>query len=322
MSAVLDNKHRLVGKTKSLNEQEKEKINKTLTQISKQTLNKLNKHNVPVTPENFKIYFDTQLENLPAESRKAIEELLALEAKSNNNHTASLEKDIHNAFIFIKSMTESVAHSYKVLNQILKITKQKRDELKQSQNGISTIAYEETLEGAIASLQKDIKSIKDKYNSTAQLIKDFNQKTIFDKKYGIYNKKYLLKSLDSILESIKAYEHNNTLLAIRVKPALLKDISTQAEKNIILGTLAKLLYRRSRRSDIVSHYENGIFMIILKHTTMEEAQIAIERIAQMVESSNFIIEGRDINLKLDFGLASIDNNKTKEEIIIEAVDNL
>ncbi len=327
MSAVLDDNHKLIGRKdikEELTEDEirKEKISKTLTQISKQILNKLSKDKVPATPENFKVYFETQLEGKPVKEKKEIEGIIDLDISSTSAHTAALERDVQDAFVHIKSMTESVANAYKVLSNIKKVTAQKSKEFAKNPSTVAFISYEESLEESIKKLEQEIKSIKTRYNSTASLIKDFSQNTIFDKKYGVYNKKYLLRSIESLQESIKAFEYDNTLLAIRIKPALLKSVHSQNEKNMLTITLAKLLFKRSRRSDIVAHYGDGIFMIVLKHATKEQAQKAVDRITEMVESSNFIVGGDAIDMEITVGIVSIDKDKSKEEIIIEAIDNL
>jgi diguanylate cyclase (GGDEF)-like protein len=307
---------------KSADEIKAESTLKSLSLLSKQVIGKLNKDDVPPTPENYKIYFDAQLETKPESQRKEITEILELEAEVEADHTATLEKDIQNAFIYIKSMTESIALAYTKINQLKKITLEKKHELETNPSPLALVSYQEDLEMMGAILDKEARAIKSRYNSTSELIRHFNQSSIYDKKYGVYNKKFLIKALDSLLKSVEKFEHQNTLLSIKIKPTSLQNIQHQKDKMMIHITLAKLLLKRSRRSDIIGHYDDNIFMIVLKHTNKKQAQIAIDRINDMIESANFIVDSQSVSVQLDFGLAAIDKSKTKEEILIEAIDDL
>lgn len=322
MLTLVDDKEKQVQKSKSPDSVKKQNTLKSLNLLSKQVIGKLATDQVPPTPENYKIYFDVQLESKPTEQRKDIGEILDLEAEIEQDHTAVLEKDIQNAFIYIKSMTESIAKAYTKINQMKKITIDKEHEIETNPTRLSLIAYEEDLEAMEAILDKELHNIKSRYNATAELIRNFNQLSIYDKKYGVYNKKYLIRTLDSVLKSIESFEHDNTLLAIQIEPRSLNNVQHQRDKSLINITLAKLLLKRSRRSDVVSHYEEGVFMIILKHTSMKHAHIAIDRIKDMIDAANFIVDSNSIDVKLKFGVASIEKSKSKEEIIIEAIDAL
>ncbi len=132
----------------------------------------------------------------------------------------------------------------------------------------------------------------------------------------------MIKTLDAVLKSIESFDHDNTLLSISIKPDSLENVQHQKDKTLINITLAKLLLKRSRRSDVVGHYEDGIFMILLKHTNLEHAQIAIDRIKDMIDSSNFIVDSTSVDVKLNFGYSAIKKSKTKEVILIEAIDSL
>jgi diguanylate cyclase (GGDEF)-like protein len=324
MGATMDDKHKLVGREVpklSAEELEKQKIAKVISLMSKQVLGQLNKDKVPPTPENFKVYFENQLEKKPSHEKKKLNELLLLESAVDGTHTAALEKDIQDAFVYIKSMTESIASVYSGLNRMRKVTAEKLKEVKQNPSATALVSYEDNLLKTAELLEKELKQLKNKYSDTAELIKDFNQNTIYDKKYGSYNKKYLLRAIQSTIKSVESFEHDNTLLAIRIKPQIIAKIKHQNDKEMIKMNVSKLLLKRARRSDIVAHYENGIFMIILKHASLSQAKIAISRIEDMIDSANFIVNAEDISVELEFGLAKISKEHTKEEIIIEAIDN-
>ena len=310
------------AKTALPQNKQEDAVVKNLVQLSKQVMGKLNRDDVLPTPENYKIYFDAQLETKPTKEQKKISKILELEAEIEADHTVLLERDIQNAFIYVKNMTESIAKAYTKISHMKNLTREKEREIEVNPSRLALVSYEEDLEALEAILEKELQAIKSRYNSTAELIRHFNQNSIFDKKYSIYNKKYMIKTLDAVLKSINNFEHNNTLLAVKIKPESLHNVHHQKDKALINVTLAKLLLKRSRRSDVVAHYEEGIFMILLKHTDLEQAQIAIDRITDMINSSNFIVDSTSVDVKLNFGVSAVTAAKTKEEILIEAIDNL
>jgi diguanylate cyclase (GGDEF)-like protein len=319
MGVTLDDKHKLVGRSEKTDNQE---ISKKINLISKQTLGSMTKDKVIPTPENYKIYFEGQLEKRSPAERKEISQIISNEVVAEDTHIANLEKDIQDAYLHIKRMTELVANSYSRLNSIRKLTAQKRVELKENPTPTTLIAYEENLAMGMSAIESDLKAIKERYSKTASLISDFNKNSIYDKKYGIYNKKYLLKAIDTIIKNSEDFNQANTLLAIKIDPQILTNMKSNSDRELLKLTLSKLIHKRSRRSDIVAHYEDGIFMIILKHTDIKQAQIAISRIADMVESSSFIVNGEDINVSLCFGLSPISKDDIKEQVIVEAIDNI
>jgi diguanylate cyclase (GGDEF)-like protein len=319
MGIVLDDKHKLVGRSEKKDAGE---ITKKINLMSKQTLGSMTKDKVIPTPENYKIYFEGQLEKRTVSEKKEINQVISNELVTEDSHTANLEKDIQDAYLHIKRMTELVASSYSRLNSIRKLTAQKRVELKNNPTPTTLISYEENLSIGMSAIESDLKTIKEKYSKTASLIRDFNKNSIYDKKYAIYNKKYLLKVIDTIIKNSENFDQANTLLAIKINPQILESIKSNSDKEILKLTLSKLIHKRSRRSDIVAHYEDGIFMIILKHTDVDQAQIAISRIADMVESASFMVNGDDISVTLGFGISPISKDDIKEQVVVEAIDSI
>ena len=321
---ALAEKDKLVDKKEILTPEQKHKdlLLKNLHSISGQVINKLLKDNVPGTPENYKIYFEAQLENKPRGQKKDISELLALESESDSEHVQKLEQDIHNAFLYIKSMTESIALAYSKLIKIKDITEHKRKELEKNPTHLALVSYKEDLSRISYILQNELKSIKGKYGDTAELLKNFNDSSIYDKKFHLYNKKFLLRTINSELDSMRNFHHESTLLAIKLKKNCLNSITSNKDKTLILLNLSKMLLKRARRSDIIAHYENGIFMIVMKHTDKENTYRAMERIEDMIGSSSFIVNSNTIEVEVVFALSSITTNKTSEEIIVEALNGL
>lgn len=87
-------------------------------------------------------------------------------------------------------------------------------------------------------------------------------------------------------------------------------------------TVARLLLKTSRRSDVVAHYGNGVFVMLLKHTDIESAKKASERLCELVSNSNFFLADREIQLKISIGITDITPNHSVEEIIVSSMDGV
>ena len=85
---------------------------------------------------------------------------------------------------------------------------------------------------------------------------------------------------------------------------------------------ARLLLKTSRRSDIVAHFGGGIFTMLLKHTDLNSAQKACERIADLIYATSFFIGGDEIEVDIELGIMPIDPNYTTEETLFGALEVL
>jgi diguanylate cyclase (GGDEF)-like protein len=92
----------------------------------------------------------------------------------------------------------------------------------------------------------------------------------------------------------------------------------QSEKaqQLMVRTVARLLLKTSRRSDIVAHYGEGTFAMILKHTDIESAKRASERLYDLVASSNFFLAEQEIQLRIAIGVAELNPSIGVEQLLM------
>ena len=296
---------------------------KQVNLYGKQVVDRLIKDNIPPTPANFAIYYEKLLEDKPLSQRQNISNVLELEEVEDFDYVSRIEKNINDGFVQIKSMLDVVSNVYTKVNKLRSITKVRKDELAKGNNSkASLVSYEEDLSAVTALLTKQQSALKEQYNNIANVIKDFNNESIFDKKYNVYNKKYLLKTIDSEKSNVKNFGHESILLALNVKKSSLSGIRLNRDKELIIKTVGKMILKRSRRSDIITHLQDGIFILILKHTNLEQAQKTIESMEQMISFSNYIVDSESIDIELNFAVTKIVPNKTKEQIIASALEGL
>ncbi len=290
--------------------------------FSKQVIDKLIREKIPTTPENYAIYFEKLLEEKPASQRKNISTVLEAEEIHENTYVARIEHNVKDSFKQIKDILDTVSTMYNKINKLKVLTKTKKSELLKGSGQVALVAYEESLDETIEALQKQQTLLKERYADVSKNIKNFYQASIYDPKYDVYNKNYLLKLLDSEKTNVSNFNHESTVLVFKIKEESLSKIRLLRDKELITKTVANMIIKRSRRSDIIAHLGSNVFVIILKHTNQEQAQKVIENINNLIELSNYIVDSESIEISLEFGMARIAPNQTKEQIIALAMDNL
>lgn len=293
---------------------------------SKEVLAALISDNLPPTPNNFSLYFDRLLEDKSENLRKQILTLLELEESNDDENTIVLEQSLKKGFISIKSMLGATANLYKNMSLMTKILEKRKKELEGKPKAEEAMSVIHALEGDVSKLNSILKTqsiqMKDIYDDTAKIVKSVENETIFDNQFGVYNKRYLLTKVEQEKGLIKEFNHKSSLIMIELSRELKKDVKNDKAILLMTRTIARLLLKTSRRSDIVAHYGNGVFSMLLKHTDIESAKKASERLCDLVSNSNFFLADREIQLKISIGVTNLDSLHSVEEIVVSAMDGI
>jgi diguanylate cyclase (GGDEF)-like protein len=292
--------------------------------FSHEVLTALIKDNLPPTPSNFSLYFDRFLENRSSSFRKQIKSILELEENNDEEQSIELEKRLKEGFSSIKSILQVSATLYQNMALMTKVLDKSKAEL-------SANPEQKTAMLAIASLEKDVNKLngilkkqithmKQLYTETASIVKNVENETIFDNRYGIYNKRYLINKLAQEIKLVVEFKHKSSFLAIELAEVLKQNMESEKSLFLVTRTIARLLMKTSRRSDIVAHYGDGIFMMILKHTDLESARHAAQRLFELIDASNFFLAEKEVHLSSAIGVAEVISGMTAEEIVVHALD--
>lgn len=293
---------------------------------AKEVLTTLIADNLPPTPNNFSLYFDRLLEDKSENLRKQIHSLLELEKVNDDENTIELEQSLKKGFVSIKSMLGSTANLYKNMSLMTKILEKRKKELEEHPKSDEALSVIHALEADVSKLNSIVKTqssnMKTIYDETAAIVKNVENETIFDNKFGVYNKRYLLTKIEQESGLIKEFSHKSSLIMIELSRELKKSVINEKAILLMTRTIARLLLKTSRRSDIVAHYGNGVFSMLLKHTDLESAKKASERLCELVSNSNFFLADREIQLKISIGITNIDSLHSVEEIVVSAMDGI
>ena len=280
--------------------------------------------NLPPTPNNYSLYFDRLLENKSEAFKKQVYAMLELEESNDAENTIILEQNLKQGFISVKNILTVTANLYKNMTLMTKILDKRKRELLEVADNAGVKGVAKTLEGDIEKLNTILKKqstqMKELYEETGNVIKKVEQESIFDNQYGVYNKRYLFAKIEKEQELIKEFKHNSSLIMIELSKELRSTIHNPKVITLMTRTIARLLLKTSRRSDIIAHYGKGIFVMLLKHTDLESAKKASERLCDLVANSNFFLADKEIPLKVSIGITEIDPKNSIEETIVFALD--
>jgi len=293
---------------------------------SKDVLEALIKDGLPATPNNFSLYFDRLLEDKSESFRKQIKTMLELENSNDDENTIMLEQSLKQGFSSVKNILNVTANLYKNMSLMTKILEKRKSQLEENTEVKAAMSIAASLENDISKLNTILKkqsgSMKTMYDETAKIVKNVENETIFDNKFGVYNKRYLMTMVEKEVELIKEFKHNSSLIMIELDKYLKADVNNEKAVILMTRTIARLLLKTSRRSDTVAHYGNGKFSMLLKHTDIASAEKASERLCDLVSNSNFFLADREIQLKISIGITDISTGFSVEEIIVSAMNGI
>ncbi len=295
-----------------------------LEKFAREVVNQLIKDNLPPTPNNYSLYFDRLLDTKSEAFKKQVYSILELEESNDAESTIILEQNLKQGFVSIKNILAVTANLYKNMTLMAKILDKRKRELLEVADSVGISSVAEALEGDVDKLNTILKKqstqMKELYEETGSIVKKVEQESIFDNKYGVYNKRYLLAKIDKEQELVKEFKHQSSLIMIELSKEFKSTIHNDKVIMLMTRTIARLLLKTSRRSDLIFHYGKGIFVMLLKHTDIESAKKASERLCDLVANSNFFLADKEILLKIAIGITNIDIQSSVEETIVYAME--
>jgi diguanylate cyclase (GGDEF)-like protein len=286
----------------------------SLDGYAKEVVETMSDDNIPPLPSNYKSYFEKLLDDKSGDIKQQIIELMDIEDTSNADKILSLEHNVKENFIYIKQMLNVISTIYKNSTIMQELLIKKEKELEASSNALHVKNIAHSLKGDLKSLADNTKNqnikLKELYQKSISIIKEVSENTIYDSKYELYNQKYFLKQLESELKLVKEFRHSSCVLMLKVHQDTLRQLNKIKTQELVTRTVSKLLLKTSRRSDIIAHYGEGHFTMLLKNTNLEGAKRNATRLRELVKESNFFLGDNEIILNIAVGLQVLDPQST------------
>ncbi len=287
---------------------------KDLSDFCSEVLERIKDENIVATPLNFQICFEKLLEEKENLTKETIRELLDVEFNASYDKFIDIERYMRKSFKNMKRILEVVAILYK--NQILlhEILGKRLEELKQVDNSVIAQNIIQALSSEISRLldmtKKQSIILKELYQENANVINRASSDTIFDSQFGIYNNQFIADQLQKEIKSLEKTQRNSTLLTTTLAQGVAKQIKSPQTLFLLQKSIADIFLETSRRSDIVAHYNNGVFMILLRHSDAKNSESVCKRLFELVKSNNAFIENKKITLEINIVIAPLKSNHT------------
>jgi len=146
-----------------------------------------------------------------------------------------------------------------------------------------------------------------------------------DSMTGLFNRGYLIDISKSFLNLAKRDKNNTSIMMIDIdKFKNINDSYGHIVGDDVINTLASLLQKLSRKSDIVSRWGGEEFMILLPETNIDGAVVIAQKIRKDVEDLVISLDNnRKLKLTISIGVSMVDNeNDTDIQSPINRADKL
>ncbi len=297
-----------------------------LESFAKEVIRRMSAEKVPPLPSYYELYFETLLQDKSFDFRKEIMDQLGQQGGSTDEQRILIEVKLRDSFSAIKEILQNVAVIYKHLLGSIDNSNKRVDEARSLNNPVSVKNFAATLsadsEIFASFVSKQAGVLKDLYTKTAGIIKEIEVESIFDSKFGVYNKRYILKQIEKEQKIIAKFGHSTTLVLTMLRSSSTANINSEKGITLVNKTMAKLFMKTSRRSDIVAYLGEGIFAMLLKHTDTKNSIRTAERLSDLMKSTNFFLGDREISLIVSSSITPINVDLNSSDIVDSAVLSL
>ena len=294
----------------------------SLEKLASQAVSTMIQEGVPPIPTNFQLYFDRLLDEQTQEIQEEIHSMMELEGSNSDEQTIALEQKLKGAFKSIKQLLQISSNLYKNMTLMSRILSKRQAEL----GGFKDPEMKKivkTLQGDVSKLgtifEKQTVNMKAQYQQTADIVKEVEQGSVFDQQFGVYNKRYLIQKLDLESQQVARFRHSSSLVTVVLSNEM-REVPSEKAVLLMEKTVARLLMKTSRRSDIVAHYSQGVFAMLLKHTDLTNAERNASRLIDLVSHTNFFLGDKEVVLGVNIGIANISATRSAEETLLAALE--
>ncbi|MBI5558123.1 MAG: diguanylate cyclase [Deltaproteobacteria bacterium] len=138
----------------------------------------------------------------------------------------------------------------------------------------------------------------------------------------LYNRRFLLETLDKEYRRAMRYVHELSVLLIDADH--FKQVNDQHGHlcgDMVLKSIADTLGKSVRNTDIVARYGGEEMVVLLPETDRKRAVHIAEKLRKEIESSEIPCDGKHISITVSIGVATYpENNVSDPMLLVEAAD--
>ena len=139
---------------------------------------------------------------------------------------------------------------------------------------------------------------------------------------GLYNRRYMEETLDR--EISRALREKRCLGIIMVDVdgfKLINDTFGHALGDAVLGRVADMLFRHTRKSDVACRFGGDELILILPECALEDAVLRAQALRRLTEETSFLFDDADVGrVTLSMGVSALPEHGATAAELISAAD--
>ena len=176
-------------------------------------------------------------------------------------------------------------------------------------------------ETTIELLKNQNEALQQRLASIEQLKNRIREQSIRDPLTNLYNRRFLNEFMER--ELALARRNQKPLAVVMLDLDHFKQLNDQfghQTGDTVIEMVAKLLLRKSRRTDVLFRYGGEEFLVILPNTTTKQAQALTESWRQHVEQTSMIAKHQTVSITLSAGISVYPEHGSTAFNLIQAAD--
>jgi len=148
------------------------------------------------------------------------------------------------------------------------------------------------------------------------------QKSHYDKLTGLYNRCYFDEAYSQQIALAKRYLKDFTVLFLDIDNfKSVNDTHGHKVGDIVLKSIADIITKEKRDSDIAARYGGEEFVLLLSHSDNISSYIFAERLRQKIAKLEFSCTDKELKVTVSGGIASFPFNSSNPEDLVEMADS-
>ncbi len=290
----------------------------SLASIIKESLYRATKRNIVLTPFNYyKIFVEVALEM--GLDKAKLHQYLYGDSEVSSIEFEQLKKKVLEIATNIKDVTEGVE-------------KKLEESSSEYDNSIKNLdSYADRVDENIINELERIKyinqSLKDELEAARRVlekqknaIENIKELSLRDQLTGLYLRRHMKDVLDDLLYNFNRYKKVFSIIMMDLDD--FKDINDtygHLAGDGVLKTVASILKRHTRQSDISFRYGGDEFIVLLPETQLEDALVVAEKIRKKISSVRFKKNEVEFTCSVSLGVTQVKEGDSVESIL-ERVD--
>lgn len=172
-------------------------------------------------------------------------------------------------------------------------------------------------------LERALTDVKDKNVQLEHSLEKVEELAATDALTGLYNRRHFSRVIEQLFA--EAQRLNTDLSCVMIDMDGFKQVNDTLGHQVgdqLITTAGKVINANMRRMDIAARYGGDEFVLLIPHTTPEEASLVLQRIREEFKTASKALLKKDMKVTMSAGIASIKQlNPASADALVAAADH-